>query len=168
MGFRQNFRRVLNWRETVSQNHESYWKTIAGSKEKEETMRLVLKSDWTSSIILVKKRKPKKCILFWKDINLCGRCLPPIIIRDSSYYCICVAWELNKSDFDEWVEPTPSHLCVENGCNFLPLNSEEIHFFAPKDCRCNLLSTQIILPLEKTFLQLAWVNLGLINWNIFY
>ena len=47
------------------------------------------------------------------------------------------------------MEPTPSHLCVENGCNFLPLNSEEIHFFAPKDCRCNLLSTQIILPFEK-------------------
>jgi len=35
-----------------------------GPKEKEETMRLVLNSDWTSSIILVKKRKPKKCILF--------------------------------------------------------------------------------------------------------
>lgn len=27
------------------ENDESYWKTIAGSKEKEETLRLVLNSD---------------------------------------------------------------------------------------------------------------------------
>ena len=143
------------------------------------------------NLFQVKKRKPKKCILFWKDINLCGefefqiwiyqtmllivpaisyvsgRCLPPIIIRDSSYYCICVAWELNKSD--HWVSGSYPLPCVSKmAVIFYLLNSEEIHFFAPKDCRCNLLSIQIILPLEKTLLQLAWVNLGLINWNIFY
>ena len=100
-------------------------------------------------------------------LTFSGRCLPPIIIRDSSYYCICVAWELNKSD--HWVSGSyPLPRVSKMAVIFYLLNSEEIHFFAPKDCRCNLLSIQIILPLEKTLLQLAWVNHGLINWNIFY
>ena len=110
----------------------------------------------------VKKRKPKKCILFWKDINLCGefeflilckfshhskfksancfiflmlpvsgRCLPPIIIRDSSYYCICVAWELNKSD--HWVSGSYPLPCVSKmAVIFYLLNSEEILFLCAK------------------------------------
>jgi len=81
----------------------------------------------------VKKRKPKKCILFWKDINFNGRCLPPIIIRDSSYYCICVAWtkESDKSVRGEQT-PRPPTLCVENGCNFLPFKFRRNSFLCAK------------------------------------
>ena len=74
--------------------------------------------------------------LFYQLIYLClclfsGRCLPPIIIRDSSYYCICVAWELNKSD--HWVSGSfPPPMCVENGCNFLPFKFRRNPFLCAK------------------------------------
>ena len=55
-----------------------------------------------------------------------------------------------KWPLSEWNPPPP--ICVSKmAVIFYLLNSEEIHFFAPKDCRCNLLlSIQIIFPLENS------------------
>ena len=63
---------------------------------------------------------------------------------------------LRTKESDQRVSGNPSIPCVSKmAVIFYLLNSEEIHFFAPKDCRCNLLLIQIIFPFEKTLLQLA-------------